>query len=356
VPLVPSLSLTTDYFIQSFPRRTMFSSLFFIGTLVASAAAHGYVDKITIAGKEYAGPEPGNGGPDSAIRQVRENSPVKGTDNVALNCGLSAKRAKLSADAMPGDEIQISWPSGGGQTWPHNTGPMMTYLAECDGPCEDFDAKNAQWFKIDQAGKNDNGKWVQEDLMSGKPATITLPSSLAAGNYLLRHEIIALHLATEIGGAEFYPSCAQLSVGGNESGKPSEDELVSFPGAYKEDDPGIFVPDVFGDGKYDFPGPRVASLANGGESGSGNTDNTDGGDDNDGKDEDSEPTPSSTAEDGEPTVNNGASSSGATGGCKLKKRTPTPSSLAAAAKRNVKQYKPRHLSRVMRNVALDFSH
>jgi hypothetical protein len=76
------------------------------------------------------------------------------------------------------------------------------------------------------------------------PATVSLPRTLAAGNYLVRHEIIGLHIATTQGGAEFYPSCAQLSVGGNQKGAPSPNELVSFPGAYKDTDKGILVPDV----------------------------------------------------------------------------------------------------------------
>ena len=59
---------------------------------------------------------------------------------------------------------------------------------------------------------------------------------------MLRHEIIALHLATSLGGAEFYPSCTQLRVGGSGSGTPNQ--TVSFPGAYKDTDPGIFDANV----------------------------------------------------------------------------------------------------------------
>jgi hypothetical protein len=80
--------------------------------------------------------------------------------------------------------------------------------------------------------------------VNGGVANVTLPSDIASGEYLIRHEIIALHLATEMGGAEFYPSCSQLKIGGNGTAVPSADELVSFPGAYSDDDPGIYVPDV----------------------------------------------------------------------------------------------------------------
>lgn len=72
----------------------------------------------------------------------------------------------------------------------------------------------------------------------------TLPKNLAPGQYLVRHEIIALHLANQKGMAEFYPSCQQINVGGNGNGVPSKDQLLSFPGAYSDDDPGIFTPGV----------------------------------------------------------------------------------------------------------------
>lgn len=76
---------------------------------------------------------------------------------------------------------------------------------------------------------------------SGAPANLTLPSNLAAGNYLLRHEIIALQNGVSEGGAEFYASCSQLSVGGSASGAPTSSELVKLPGAYSATDPGILV-------------------------------------------------------------------------------------------------------------------
>lgn len=90
---------------------------------------------------------------------------------------------------------------------------------------------------------------------------MTIPNNLASGNYLIRHEIIALHLATRRRGAEFYPACAQLRISGSQTGKANESELVSFPGAYSDDDPGIYVPDVYNTNvEYIFPGPPVAAF------------------------------------------------------------------------------------------------
>ena len=126
-------------------------------------------------------------------------------------------------------------------------GPMMTYMASCGSTtCDKFDSTTAKWFKIQEIGLDSSSPsgWVQAYLMNGTPANITLPSNLAPGNYLLRHEIIALHLGNIMGGAEFYPSCSQIIVGGSGTGQPSDDELVSLPGAYSDNDPGIYVPSV----------------------------------------------------------------------------------------------------------------
>lgn len=72
---------------------------------------------------------------------------------------------------------------------------------------------------------------------------VRIPAELAPGPYLLRAELIALHEGdarfdeNPIRGAQFYPNCVQLMVGGN--GTVELPEGVSFPGAYSFDDPGV---------------------------------------------------------------------------------------------------------------------
>src|SRR5688572_699550 len=68
----------------------------------------------------------------------------------------------------------------------------------------------------------------------------TIPSCLKPGYYLVRHEIIALHSAWAESGAQFYPSCHQLQISGKGSVVPTTG-LVSFPGAYEANHPGIHV-------------------------------------------------------------------------------------------------------------------
>ncbi|KAL0959162.1 hypothetical protein HGRIS_014447 [Hohenbuehelia grisea] len=236
--------------------------------LPSLVAAHGFVRSVTINGKAYQGNVPNAFAKASGIRQINDVGPVKGAGNIAINCGQNAVIATQSLSANPGDKIEFDWAGGDGSNWPHNTGPMLTYMASCGSvSCDKFNAINAKWFKIQQVGRktDGSGQWAQQDLMNGAKAVVNLPSNLAPGNYLIRHEIIALHLATSFGGAEFYPSCAQLKVGGSGSGSPNANELVSLPGAYSDNDPGIFDMDTFNpSAKYTFPGPPIASFVTSG--------------------------------------------------------------------------------------------
>lgn len=83
---------------------------------------------------------------------------------------------------------------------------------------------------------------------------VKIPSNLAAGDYLLRAEAIALHAAGSVGGAQFYMTCYQLTVTGGGSLVPSG---VSFPGAYKATDPGIEINIYQKLSSYVAPGPAV---------------------------------------------------------------------------------------------------
>ena len=82
----------------------------------------------------------------------------------------------------------------------------------------------------------------------------TIPSCLKPGYYLVRHEIIALHSAYNEGGAQFYPSCHQLEVSGMGNTVPKD--LVSFPGAYLKEDPGLLY-SLYNQLPYTIPGPAV---------------------------------------------------------------------------------------------------
>jgi lytic cellulose monooxygenase (C1-hydroxylating) len=96
------------------------------------------------------------------------------------------------------------------ESWniPH-FGPVMTYLANCNGDCKTFkgDAGNV-WVKIDQMAydKSKDPAWASILLTKQNATwTVPVPPNLAPGEYVLRHEILGLQAANTRMGAQFYP-------------------------------------------------------------------------------------------------------------------------------------------------------
>ncbi|KAK1222401.1 hypothetical protein PQX77_014734 [Marasmius sp. AFHP31] len=236
--------------------------------LAAYASAHGFVAEAHIGDHKHTGNSVGNPGKDSIIWQLGDVGPIKGANNPDLTCGHGAHQAKLVADAMPGDTMTFDWRDGDGEkSWPHDVGPLLTYMASCgDKACNEFNPSDAKWFKIMESGMLSDGKWKQAELKNGGVIHATIPKNLAPGNYMVRTEMIALHLANQKGGAEYYVDCLQTRVGGNQNGKPADSDTVKFPGGYSDDDPGIFVRKLY-DGmkpsEYVIPGPKIASFISG---------------------------------------------------------------------------------------------
>ena len=67
------------------------------------------------------------------------------------------------------------------------------------------DVTGLQWFKIYEDGLDSSGRWGVDRLIeNGGKVTFNLPTCIPPGDYLLRHEIIALHSASSYPGAQFY--------------------------------------------------------------------------------------------------------------------------------------------------------
>ncbi|KAG8904208.1 hypothetical protein FRB99_002111, partial [Tulasnella sp. 403] len=237
-------------------------------SFVPAALGHGFVRVITIDGKEYKGPEPGSDPGSSIIRMIDTTDPNHLADagpDLACGKGAAKRTAKLMGQAKPGSDIKFTWDAGDGSPWPHDSGPLITYFARCDGPCSKFDATQGKWFKVDQVGKteNDTNNWVQGELLKGKDYSFKLPDDMPNGDFMMRHEIIALHLADQENGAEYYPSCSQITISGGNGG-PDGSPTVSFPGGYKENDKGIHI-NIWDNAKnpYPFPGPPIATFTGG---------------------------------------------------------------------------------------------
>ncbi|RYP74425.1 hypothetical protein DL770_007607 [Monosporascus sp. CRB-9-2] len=140
-------------------------------------------------------------------------------------------------------------------------GPVAVYLSKvddatkADGSAPWFKIFEDSWAKNSAGGSGDDDFWGTKDLNTccGK-MSVPIPSDLAAGDYLLRAEALALHTAGGSGGAQFYMTCYQLSITGTGSRTPAG---VSLPGAFSASDPGILVNIHAPMSSYKAPGPAV---------------------------------------------------------------------------------------------------
>jgi len=243
----------------------LFSSVFSAVVLFAAGAvAHGAVTSYVIGGKNYPGYQgfsPGNSR-DVIQRQWENYNPITSAADAKLRCN-GGTSATLNATAAPGDSISATWAQ-----WTHSQGPIMVWMYKCAGAFSACDGSGAGWFKIDEAGFHGDGVkvfldtetpsgWDIAKLVGGnKQWTSKIPPGLAPGNYLLRHELIALH---QMNAPQFYPECAQLVVTGSGTAQPDASQKAAIPGYCKQSDPNIKVPinDHTISQKYVIPGPPV---------------------------------------------------------------------------------------------------
>ncbi|KAF5869998.1 putative glycoside hydrolase family 61 protein [Botrytis fragariae] len=235
---------------------------------VATVAAHGYVDNVTINGILYTGYQSPLPKPDSdpyyatppprIIRPVQGNGPITDLTLIDLQCGgyteggiVGSKPANLTAGPVAaGSTVSLRW-----TLWPDShSGPVITYMAKCPAAgCSNYlpGTDHRTHRQHDRLGRHPLKT-------AGNSYSYTIPSCLSAGSYIVRHEILALHAAWTYPGVQFYPSCHQIQVtGSGTSTGPSS--KVAIPGVYKATDPGI-VYDMYAVQTYTIPGPAVFSC------------------------------------------------------------------------------------------------
>lgn len=180
-----------------------------------------------------------------------------GTTDIA--CHKSAKTNTGFIDVAAGSTITLFW-----NTWPEgHKGPIINYLA----PVSEFASATAGSLSFTKIGQGalitggSNSKWVTDTMIASNFSTpVTIPAKLKPGNYVLRHEIIALHAAGSDNGAQMYPQCLNLKVSG--SGTVSLPSGVAATQLYKRNDAGIIF-NLYQDIKsYPIPGPTLWTSAN----------------------------------------------------------------------------------------------
>ncbi|SPQ20626.1 fbedf0fd-c147-479d-80c0-ea752ca01806 [Thermothielavioides terrestris] len=144
----------------------------------------------------------------------------------------------------------------------NHPGPTQYYLAKVPegSSAKTWDGSGAVWFKISTTMPylDSNKQLVWPNQNTYTTVNTTIPADTPSGEYLLRVEQIALHLASQPNGAQFYLACSQIQITGGGNGTPGP--LVALPGAYKSNDPGILV-NIYSmqPGDYKPPGPPVWS-------------------------------------------------------------------------------------------------
>ncbi|KAK2804672.1 hypothetical protein FQN50_006511 [Emmonsiellopsis sp. PD_5] len=224
--------------------------------LFASAvAAHGAVTSYKIGGTDYPGYtgfSPGSS-PETIQRQWPDYNPIMEVADAMMTCN-GGTTAQLSAEVAAGSEVTAIW-----SQWTHAQGPVMVWMYQCAGDFAACDGKGNNWFKIDEAGliegPIDGEGWGTGVVLKELQWTSVIPANLAPGNYLIRHELLALHQANT---PQFYPECAQLVVTGSGTETPGGEYLTAIPAYASQDDPGVTV-DIYQGGltSYTCPGPAV---------------------------------------------------------------------------------------------------
>ncbi|KAI2465226.1 carbohydrate-binding module family 1 protein [Annulohypoxylon bovei var. microspora] len=244
------------------------STLFAALASVATVAAHGHVDHIVIDGLFYQGYDP------TSFPYQQSPPTVVGwttsqTDNgfvepnsfasADIICHKDATNAGGHAQVKAGDSISITW-----NTWPDShKGPMIDYLAPCGDSCETVDKTTLEFFKIDEVGLLDDstapGTWGSDTLIANNMTwLVQIPSTIKAGNYVLRHETIALHSAGSTNGAQAYPQCFNLEITGDGTDSPAGTLGTKL---YTPEDPGILI-NIYTTGiSYTIPGPTLIAGA-----------------------------------------------------------------------------------------------
>ncbi|KAG9234027.1 putative endo-beta-1,4-glucanase D [Amylocarpus encephaloides] len=243
-----------------------YQSLFSVVALASTSSAHTIFSQLQVGSTTY----PVSYG----IRTPTYDGPIQdvSTPYVACNGGPNPTMSSSNIiNVKAGETVKAVWRHTLTST-PSNDavyvidsshkGPTMAYLKKVTDATTDTGVGDG-WFKIQEQGYNPSTQsWAVTDLIANTGLhSITIPSCIADGQYLLRAELIALHAAGSPGGAQLYMECAQINVsGGSGNAKP---KTVAFPGAYKSSDPGITINIYQTLSSYTIPGPALFTCGAG---------------------------------------------------------------------------------------------
>ncbi|KZP34468.1 lytic polysaccharide monooxygenase [Athelia psychrophila] len=228
-----------------------FSALVTAVVLASQVAAH-YTFPVLVA----------NGVAGSQWQNVRTTTnwqdltPLTDVTSADISCYDSAGNGTATTASVAAGSV-VGLNVAGNPSTLYHPGVLNVYMAKAPSTVAGWKPTGAVWFKVYQiSAVTDGGTTITWPSQNLPGISFTIPKSLPSGQYLIRTEHIALHVASSFGGAQFYLSCAQVAVTGGGSGTPAP--LVSFPGEYTGNEPGILL-DIYYPipTTYIQPGPAV---------------------------------------------------------------------------------------------------
>lgn len=251
----------------------MARQLSLVATLLATqVAAHGYINTFTLDDVDYEGFSRWNPSPDPNAIGWSFSTPDEGPEldigSPDFICRRDSEPSRNYGTIAAGGTASFFWTSDDKVINPNgwaesHRGPILTYIAPCNGECTNVDKTSLRWTKIAESGlvsgpANTKGIWATDMLReNGGINSATIPKSIAPGKYVIRNEIIALHRA-HINEPEFYMQCGNIEVTGD-----GTDDLSGsgVPAAelYSRSDSQLFGFSIYDsrDTEWPIPGPAL---------------------------------------------------------------------------------------------------
>ncbi|KAF2478081.1 uncharacterized protein BDR25DRAFT_250629 [Lindgomyces ingoldianus] len=182
-------------------------------------------------------------------RNTNYNSPVTALASPDLRCNVGGSTG--------GNTTTVAVAAGSSVTFTADTavyhqGPVTFYMSKvADAVSADG---STDWFKVKEIGPTFSGGQAKWDMSISY--SVTIPSCIAAGDYLLRIEQLGIHNPGST--PQFYVACAQVKVTGG--GSKALSPTVKIPGHVKATDPG-YTANIYNNfNSYTIPGPKVATC------------------------------------------------------------------------------------------------
>ncbi|KAJ4317113.1 hypothetical protein N0V94_005120 [Neodidymelliopsis sp. IMI 364377] len=274
----------------------IFNTAILLASLVAQASGHTAVESAEIGGVTYEGfyggtiddPLP-KGSPAWSTAQGWGFAPIMGSqiNEADIIAHKDAIPSPNTAEAPAGSTVTFKWHhkgscgAGNEEGWDcSHHGWTATYLAPCNGDCSKVDKTELEFFKIDQVSlisypggtryakgpaAEQTGKWGTDQIFydNGNAHTVTIPSEIPSGNYVLRTEVASIHNNGAVSERQFWPQAFNIKVTGGDDSAPVP-KGVKGTEIYSADDQ-LLTWDLYQHpaGKIieDAPGPALASVA-----------------------------------------------------------------------------------------------